>query len=71
MIKQIIGENCGLNVYDFSCSNPCGNSTETTTSTTCITPTDLNDMEWSHSKPFFTKEAGGGKKKKKKKKKAF
>jgi hypothetical protein len=71
LIKQIIGENCGLNVYDFSCSNNCGDSTETTTSIPCILQADINDIEPGYSKPFFTKPFGGNKKKKKKKKKTI
>jgi len=67
LIKQVIGENCGLNVYDFSCSNNCGDSTETTTSIPCISQSDLNHIEPGYRKPFFVKPVGGNKKRNKKK----
>jgi len=68
LIKQIIGENCGLNVYDFSCSNNCGDSIETTTTAKCMIPTSRNDEEVGNKKPFFhTNPPRGGKKKRKKK----
>lgn len=65
LIKQIIGENCGLNVYDFSCSNNCEDSTETKTSTNCI-KTNTNNLESGYKKPFFYKKRPGGKQKRKK-----
>ena len=69
LIKQIIGENCGLNVYDFSCSNNCGDSTETTTTAKCMMPTSRNHEESGVNKPeFFNTPPAvfGGKKRKKK-----
>tara|TARA_B110000503_G_C7137726_1_gene409544 strand:- start:927 stop:1886 length:960 start_codon:yes stop_codon:yes gene_type:complete len=72
LIKQIIGENCGLNVYDFSCSINCGDSPETTIPTTCIIPTDRKDEELGYKYPFFkTASATRGGKNKNQKRRLF
>ena len=58
LLKQIIGPKCGLNIYDFSCSVPCDDSSITDTKTT----TSLIDGREAGKRPFF-----GGRKRKNRK----
>jgi hypothetical protein len=58
LLKQIIGPKCGFNIYDYSCSNACDDSSITDTKTT----TSLIDGREAGKRPFF----GGGKRKNRK-----
>ena len=58
LLKQIIGPKCGFNIYDFSCSNACDDSSITDTKTT----TSLIDGREAGKRPFF-----GGRKRKSRK----
>jgi len=56
LFRQIIGPNCGLNIYDYSCSNMCDSSTDKEITTSMVTNIEEGKM------PFFT----GGKRKNRK-----
>jgi hypothetical protein len=58
LLKQIIGPKCGFNIYDFSCSTACDDSSITDTKTTTSL---IKDLEAGKA-PFF----GGGKRKNRK-----
>ncbi len=58
LLKQIIGPKCGFNIYDFSCSVPCDDSSITDTKTTTSI---IDDLE-AGKPPYF----GGGKRKNRK-----
>jgi len=58
LLKQIIGPKCGFNIYDYSCSNACDDSSITDTKTT----TSLIDGREAGKRPFF-----GGRKRKSRK----
>jgi len=58
LLKQIIGPKCGFNIYDYSCSNACNDSSITDTKTT----TSLIDGREAGKRPFF-----GGRKRKSRK----